>query len=136
MKNCAVDATNYAIQEEKVFASTAAQCEFEQAQNIIKQKVFKKESKILTDVKQIEKAKEEARKAIEQYRKQIEECEALENELNSIPFSIGDIAFHKEHGNVIIKGYELAKDLKSFTGYFVISKDGEYVVPKSSIIIL
>lgn len=133
-KSHAMDAISYAVQEEKVFASAEAQRKFEQMQKIIEQMDFEEKSKVLTDVKQIEKAKEEARKAIEQHKKQIEECEALENELNNIPFSIGDVAFHKEHGNVIIKGYELAKDLKSFTGYVVVSKGGEYRVPKNSVL--
>jgi TolA-binding protein len=134
MKSHAVDAISYAMQEEKILASTEAQRKYEQMQKIIEQMAFEEKSKVLTDVKQIEKAKEEARKAIEQHKKQIEECEALENELSSIPFSIGDVAFHKEYGNVIIKGYELSKDMKSFTGYAVVSKGGEFRVAKNTIL--
>lgn len=90
------------------------------------------ESLIILDEDIITKARKESERRIKVETEAIYKYELLKKQMSVIPFKIGDVAYHKEYGNVLIKGVSLRE--LSINGYAIITTKGEYVVEQNEIL--
>lgn len=72
---------------------------------------------------EIVKYREELSKNIEQQQKQLEKYNDLLKFVDGLPFKEGDVAFHKDYGNVIINGICINETVENST-YSVVIKTG------------
>lgn len=88
-----------------------------------------KESKIVStpqDVSQRLKELKDQKNLIEDQIQNLEQAEAF---LDSLAFKEGDVAFHKEHGNVLVKGVVLDEVILENTHYMIVSTKTQVKVP-------
>lgn len=127
------DAMDYVIAESKQFKARELQEKMKMLEQIMGE--FKtQESFSLTDVSQIDKAIAESEQQIATAKESIAQAEKLKDDLKNLKFGLGDVAFHQEHGNVIIKGIELDRKHTTIKGYLIVGRKGEFRVEQNTLL--
>jgi hypothetical protein len=90
---------------------------------------------IMQDESELSRAIQESENKIDQLQKEMDKYKFVAEEIKKMGFKIGDVAFHKEHGNVIVKGVALQAEGELFIcGYAIICRKGEYVVEQNELV--
>lgn len=129
----ATDAMDYVIAESKQFKAKELQEKMKMLEQMMGE--FKAEQSFsLTDVEQIDKVIEESEQSILKAKENIAQAEKLKEDLKNLKFSIGDVAFHQEYGNVIVKGIELDRKHTTIKGYLIVGRKGEFRVEQNTLL--
>mgnify|MGYP003388718203 CR=1 FL=1 len=66
----------------------------------------------IDNLQYLKQAREHAKLSIKKHLDEIEFLDKIENEIEQSPYKVGDVAFHKELGNIIVEGYAVDADKK------------------------
>ena len=85
----------------------------------------KHELSVLTDFAQVEQAIKAAKEIIKMYQDSIEKCRELQELLSTLQYSIGDVAYHPDKGNVVVDGVVLNTTRTAIEGYIIVGRHGK-----------
>lgn len=128
MKTHATDAIAYAIHNNMKFDMK----EIEKMLGMIDE--TKREFNVLTDFAQVEQAIKAAEETIKMHQDSIEKYRELQKQLSTLQYSVGDVAYHPQKGNVVIDGVILNADKTAIEGYVVVGRHGKSKVDFNEIL--
>ncbi len=96
---------------------------------------FPRHSVVLNDFDELRQAAIAAKQKMDALQKELEQYETLAQQIQEMKFKIGDVAYHKDYGNVVIKGVAIGNDKDMIVcGYAILCRKGEYTVEQNELL--
>jgi fructose-specific phosphotransferase system component IIB len=96
---------------------------------------FPRHAVVLHDFDELVQAAKNAQQKIESLQKELTQYENLAEQIKEMKFKIGDVAYHKDYGNVVVKGVSIGNDKDAIVcGYAIVCRKGEYTVEQNELL--